>query len=386
MSLVGEESNMVTFSGYWTSAAFTDRYGQIGWVEEPRKRTWDTTRRWCQIWTWCGPSDYTETFLNLLSSSDQHTSKAYQRTVICEGPTTRVAATWYSDDYDGRLARDPLITTWSMSKNVGSQSILYSDKSRYLFNPVNGNLLVRIAVAAQAFKAAVASQQQQLATTGRRPRVGLVQLMNDCFTDFVVTDPTSGVVYTDLATTNMQWHASQLYRLICRGVTTSPFSQYVLTKTQVCFPPATLESGAQIGTGVRTSYERIFYAFSTKALQIHEPELNDQFASLLSVGQFPITWWVKQPPDVQQTSDSRWQIVQHYYGVRQFEPFITPWVKAPSETFVTGQFDPGTWSDSPASGEANTNGLYGVKDGTCVQWSTALQSDIFGGNQTYIEL
>lgn len=379
---------MVTFAGYWTTAEFVDRLGQIGWIEEPRKRTWDTTRRWCQIWSWTGPSDYTERFLELLASTDQPTSKAYQRTVVCEGPLSRVAATWYSDDYDGKLARDPLITTWSMSKNVGSQSILYCDKSRHLFNPKNGNLLVRIAVAAQAFRAAVSSQQQQLATTGRRPRIGVVQLMNDCFTDFVVTDPTTGTVYSDLLlSANLRWHAAQLYRMICRGVTSAPFSQYVLTKTQVCFPPATIEGGAQIGTGVKLSYERIFYAFSTNALKDKEPELNDQFAALLAVGQFPITWWIKQPPDVQQTSDSRWQIVQHYYGVRQFEPFITPWVKTPSEVFnLPNQFDPSTWSDAPVAGEPCTTKLYGVKDGTCQQWTIALQEAIFGKNQTYTDL
>lgn len=379
---------MISFSGYWTTAEFIDRYGKIGWVEEPRKRTWDTTRRWNQVWTWSGPTSTTKTFLGLLAQSSQPTSKAFQVVCASDGPISKVSAVWYSDDFDGVVVRDALITTWSMGKNVGSQSILFSPKSLSLFAPVGSNLLTRIAQAAQGYKLAIASQQQALATTGRRPTKSPTKLLNDFFKDFVVEDLETGAEFSDIAGNKaLQWQAAQLYRMICRERTSAPFSQYVLTKTQVCFPSAVIESGAQIGGGVKASYDRVFYAFSTKALLETETELNDQFASLLSVGQFPIMWWIKQPPDVQQTSDSRWQIVQHWYAAIQFEPYITPWVRSPSETFnLVGQFDPSTWSDAPTSTEPYTTKQYGVKDGTCKQWSADLQKAIFGSNQTYQDL
>lgn len=378
---------MIAFAGRWTTAEFVDQFGALGWTEEPRRRTWDTTRRWNQIWTWSGPSENTKTFLALLASNQYPSSKAFQVACASEGPLTKVSAIWYSDDYDGLIVRDPLITTWTMTKNVGSQSILHSDKARHLFSPSNGNLLMRIAQAAQSYRNAIASQQQQLATIGRRPTKSPVKLLNDFFKDFVVTDIETGAVYADMSSECLRWKAAQLYRMICRGVTSSPFSQYVLTKTQVCFPPAVIESGAQIGSSVKASYEKVFYAFSTAALKNYEPELNDQFASLLATGQFPITWWIKQPPDVQQTSDSRWQIVQHWYGVRQFEPFVTPWVRAPGETFnLADQFDPATWADAPVGTEPFSDIQYGKKPAGCYQWDTDLQTAVFGSNQTYENL
>jgi hypothetical protein len=392
---------MIAFPGYWTTAQFTDAYGLLGWVEQPRRRTWDPNRLWVQMRTWSGPTDNTKAFIALLETSPADgAGKAFQLGVTSDGPISEVAATWYSDDYDGLLPRSALITTWSMSKNVGTQSILEHAKSINLFRgPLKKTLLLRIGAAANMFRYGLAAQEQDLATTQRYPKWGMIKMLNTFFATFVLFDRDAvggkGLMYADVdGDLPLQWQACQLYRLICRGETTAPMANYVLSKTQVGFPKAVLMSGASIGGGIETNYDRIFYAYSTKALLDAEPTLGTDMASLLKVGQFPIMWWVKQPPDVQQTSDARWQIIQHWYAVKQFTPYHTPWVTAPGETFtIPGQFNPNSWDDGAAANEpvepeySLSGQPYGRKPPfECYQWSANLQRAIFGGNQTYQNL
>lgn len=395
---------MVSYAGYWVTAAFTNAIGLIGWVCEPKSQTFDTTRRWTQMWTWSGPEGYLKAFLNLLVAPGGENKKPYQLTVRREGPICRVSAMWYSDDLDGLLVRDPLTTTWSMVKNEGTISLLNAPKTRALFNGTTKNVLHRVVVASKVYQNAIMSQAANLAQYARAPRASATKIQNDVFSWFVVLDPETNARHADCpndATGNATlWHAAQLYRLLCSGVTTAPYQWYVLRKTQIAFPSATFE-GVQFGSNVGANYQKVNYAFSRQAMFENEPELNDQFASLMKVGTLPRYWWIKKPPQVDQTNDSRWIICQEFYGVEQFEPWIYPWVTGKSETIPSGVFNPAleAYTMTPVAGELFTADNipsadlakmpYGQNAGVSLgakQWSATLQAAVFGDKQTYIDL
>ena len=368
---------MVTFPAYWTTTAFTDSLGLIGWVEGPRARTWDPTSRWQQNRVFTGPTQYVTDFGNILVGDYQF--KPFQLSIMPEGPNSTVRVTFYSDDFDGLYPRDPILTTWGLSTNRGNESVLWSKKTLFTFNvPPWTEIPRRIQVAQALYEnmyGPMTASYWKTASLGTS--LDLTQLMNSLFNDVVA----AGLPNTTTDDKDKLWKAQQLFRLVLKGVTVAPRFEYVLRKTSIVFPRSKI-GDTVIGSDIQTSYYRTGYMWSYKALVTMEPDMNSDTAVLLNANTMPRFWWFKQSPIVEQTSDSRWAVVQEYVGVEAFEPYIFPWVTAPGESFATGQFDPSVWVDAPSgTTEEMPPGkpvVLGVKDAANHQWTVAMQDAIFG--------
>jgi hypothetical protein len=377
---------MITFPSYWTTQEFTEGISGLGYVEEPIQKTFDPTMCWQQIRTFSGPMVQFKQFWVLLTGDHGH--KPFQASLQPDGPNIRTSVVFYSNDYDGLQVRDPLLTTWGMTCNRGNEPIVSCRKATWAFrNCPDVIRKVQVAVALWQNVLSPMTNTFWKSLEGTQPYT-ITQLQNQIFaavvclkaggsTDLETYTAKDGSVYTP--TVEDLWHAAQMFRMLCKGVTSFPTYQYVLHKTSICFPNIAVE-GVSLGSDMRASYDRVGYAFSTVALRERETLLTSDIASLLDVDRFPRFWWVKQPPIIEQTSDGRWNVRQEWWGYEWFEPWIYPWVTGEGEVIVDPVFDPSKYYDSPRENDPipASKTLYGVKDGTCVQWPKELQDAIYG--------
>lgn len=378
---------MNLFPGYWTTAEFSGQLGALGWIQEPRVRTWDPTTRWQQMLTYSGPATNTELATGVIVGDYQ--SKPFQLSMQPEGPNVRLRVVYYSDDYAGFYPRDPLLTTWGLHANLGTESVLWCKKTMWAFREFP-DLVRRVQVASLLYENALGPMTNTFWQNFKAPTTDMTALQNALFTRAACEDANGALIQqvnpftpgTSAAPSDCTlWYANQLYRLLCKGVTSVPQFQYALRKTSVVFPRNKF-GNVTIGSDFRTSYHRIGYAFSYNALVQSEPGLTDEMQQLLNVPSLPRFWWVKIPPSIDQTNDSRWMITQEFWGVEWFEPYLWPWVSVPGETFDTtnGQFDPTVFYDSVRTGDPIPSGvtLRGAKTAGCYQWPAAAQNAIFG--------
>jgi len=378
---------MITFPGYWTTATFVNQIGGYGWVQEPRMRTWDPTTRWQQMLMYSGPADNVETVLAIIVGDYQN--KPFQVHLQPEGPLIRMRIVYYSDDYAGLYPRDPLLTTWGLHANLGTESVLWCKKTMWAFREFP-DMIRRIQVASLLYENALGPMTNTFWQNFQAPTTDMTALQNALFTRAACEDVSGNLITqanpitgaSSTPSTATLWYANQLYRLLCKGVTSVPQFQYTLRKTSVVFPRNKF-GNVTIGSDFKASYWRVGYAFSYNALIESEPGLNDDMQQLLDVPSLPRFWWIKTPPNIDQTNDSRWMIHQEFWAVEWFEPYIWPWVISPGETFnvAAGQFDPRVFYDSMRTNDPLPVGitLRGTKaDATCIQWPKVAQDAIFG--------
>ena len=389
---------MKVFAGYWTTAEFTDPLGKIGWVRGQKSRNWDPTSNWQQIVRYSGPTDTFNEFGNILVGDYQF--KPFQMNVVPEGPITNVTITYYSDDADGLYPRDPIRTTWSVGSNMGNESILWCKKTLYAFKDCP-EAIRRVQIAVDVYNGTLGPltntywQSAKLGTTQN-----LTGLMNALFNDLVAGKASDGSQLRNLdgttASDTTLWYAAQLYRALLKGVTTVPRFEYVLTKTSIVFPRSKI-GDAVIGSDISASHYRCGYAFSYNALLESEPELTKETQSLLNYPDMPRFWWWKCAPIVDETSDSRWTVVQQFRGFETFEPLTIPWLTAVGETISSDRFDPALWYDSPRGNleggkyiempdSRSTEAPLGVKPVGAYQWPAAMQNAIFGNQSGTIDI
>lgn len=380
---------MVTLPGYWTTDAFTDPLGLLGWVKGPTQKAWEPTTRFQQVLSFSGPTAQFNDFITILCGNFQ--LKPFQMTVSPEGPNSNVRIVYYSDDADGLYPRDPILETYSLLTNVGTESLLWTKKTVMAFMECP-DIVRRIQVAVQMFQDSVSpASTNYWAATSLPTSADLTQLMNALFEDCVV----KGLRYVDGTAVDpitagcMLWRAQQLYRSLLKGVTTCDRVEFVIRKVSTVFP-RNLFNGQMIGSDLRSSYYRCQYMFSYQALLESEPNLNSDTQALLNYAQLPRFWWWKMPPNVEQTNDGRWMVAQEFRGFEVFETYVHPWVMAKGETIPSGRFDPSTFYDSP-SGYRDGDGKYvempptkqyapsGVKPVSgCYQWPKSMQEAIWG--------
>lgn len=380
---------MKDFPAYWTTAEFTGQLASFGWLQEPRARTWDPTTRWQQLLTYSGPATTVNQAVSSIVATYQF--KPFQMHMQPDGPNIRARIIYFSDDYDGMFPRDPLLTTWGLHVNIGSESVLWCKKTMWGLRN-HPDLVRRVQVASLLYENALGPMTNTFWQNFQSPATNITALQNALFTRVVCEDAAGALIKdsgggagTFTPTTQELWYANQLYRLLCKGVTTVPQYQYVLRKTSVVFPKNKIGE-ITIGSDLRTNYQRIGYVHSFKALLIREPDLNDEAQYLLNTPQLPQFWWVKLPPHCDQTNDARWTVTQEYWGVEWFEPYLWPWETAPGETFnvANGEFDPNVFYDSVRTGdpyppEITSAHQHGMKSSGNYQWPIAMQRAIFGG-------
>lgn len=389
---------MKTFAGYWTTAEFTDPLGLLGWTKGPTSRNWNPTSRWEQTVRFSGPTETFNDFGNILCGDWGF--KPFQLSEVKEGPVSHVTIVYYSDDSDGAYPRDPILTTWSLGSSVGNESILWAKKTVFALQYCP-EAVRRVQVAVDVYNGTLGPltntywQNAKLGTTQ-----SLTGLMNALFNDLVAGSDADGSrlrrVDGSYATDEDLWHAAQLYRQILSGVTVVPRFEYVLRKTSVVFPRSKIGDSV-IGSDMAASHFRVGYMFSYNGLLQHEPELSGQTQLLLNYPSMPRFWWWKNPPYVDETSDSRWTVTQEFRGFEAFSPYAFPWVTADNETFPTGYFDPTLWYDSPRG--ITEAGLYvempsnrsseapkGTKPGGSHQWPVAMQQAIYGNQDGVVDL
>lgn len=376
---------MTLLPGYWTTAEFTGQLGAIGWIQEPRARQWDCTTRWQQMLAYSGPASSVQSAFGIIVGDAQF--KPLQFHMQPDGPNIRMRIVYYSDDYEGLYPRDPLLVTWGLNANIGTESVLWSKKTLFALQNCP-DLLRRVQIGSLIYENVLNPMTNAFWQTVARPPKDMTSLQNSVFT--VCAEKSAGTLMTSVnpvtnatytPTTTELWYASQLYRLLCKGVTSVPQFQYALRKTSIVFPRNKLW-GVTIGTDIKASYWKVGYAFSYNALVASEPQLNDDMQQILDVSSLPRFWWIKTPPTLDQTNDSRWMVTQEFWGVEWFEPYLWPWVTTPGETFdsANGQFDPTVFYDSARAGDPIESGytLRGEKPAGAYQWPKWMQDAIYG--------
>lgn len=380
----------VTFPAYWANDAIAGTMAALGWVQEPRRRTWDPTSNWQQTLTYTGPSSTLVDFGNILVGDKG--LKPFQLAIQPEGPNSRMTVVYYSNDFEGLMPRDPILTTWELDSNIGNESVLWGMKTLWMFRSYP-DIVRRIQVAVALYENALGPLTNTYWQNASLPTscVDITAMQNSLFNKIVATKP-DGTPLIPVSDTNagcILWHANQLYRMLLKGVTVSPRFDFVLRKTSVVFPK-TRFGDAVVGSDVSASFWRVGYMLSYKALLLSEPGLSGDMQSLLQAGTLPRFWWWKQAPRVTQTSDSRFTVVQEFTGRAAFEPWTIPWVTAPGETFTTGQFSPSRDYDSVIGTDpmpAGGGDPLGVKPSSgCYQWTREVQEAVYGNQGDFEDL